>query len=77
MPHGEDVRVHEYYKSWAGKCEGCRLTPLSVNLPDPRISAGSRVQTINTQGASHTPLRMNDSIVPCVLVGKDKGRGRG
>jgi len=29
--------VHEYYKSWVGKCEGCRLTPLSPNLPDPRI----------------------------------------
>jgi hypothetical protein len=29
--------VHEYYKSWAGKCEGCHLTPLSKNLPDPRI----------------------------------------
>lgn len=29
--------VHEYYKSWTGKCEGGRLTPLSANLPDPRI----------------------------------------
>ena len=35
--HTEKTCVHEYYKSWAGKCEGCRLTPLSKNLPDPRI----------------------------------------
>ena len=35
--HTAKTCVHEYYKSWAGKCEGCRLTPLSANLPDPRI----------------------------------------
>ena len=29
--------VRPYYYSWAGKCEGCRLTPPSPNLPDPRI----------------------------------------
>src|SRR5215203_4251217 len=29
--------VHPYYFSWAGRCEGCRLTPLSPNLPDPLI----------------------------------------
>jgi hypothetical protein len=29
--------VHRYYYSWAGRCEGCHLTPLSPNLPDPRI----------------------------------------
>jgi hypothetical protein len=34
--HTAKTWVHEHYKSWAGKCEGCRLTPLSPNLhPDP------------------------------------------
>ncbi len=35
--HTAKTCVHEYYKSWAGKCEGCRLMPLSPNLPDPLI----------------------------------------
>jgi len=28
--------VHPYYLSFAGKCAGCRTTPLSPGLPDPR-----------------------------------------
>ena len=36
--HTAKTCVHEYYKSWAAKCEGCRLTAVSdLNLPDPRI----------------------------------------
>jgi hypothetical protein len=26
--------VHPYVYQWSGRCEGCRLTPLSVSLPD-------------------------------------------
>jgi hypothetical protein len=26
--------VHPYVLQWSGKCEGCRKTPLSPNLPD-------------------------------------------
>jgi hypothetical protein len=52
--HTANTCVHEYYKSWAGKCEGCRLTPLSPICQIPG-SAGSLVQTINTQGRP-TPL---------------------
>ncbi len=28
--------VHAYYLGWAGKCDGCRQTPLSPYLPDPK-----------------------------------------
>jgi hypothetical protein len=54
--HTAKTCVHEYYyKSWAGKCEGCRLTPLSLRICQIPGSAGSRVQTINTRGRP-TPL---------------------
>jgi hypothetical protein len=26
--------VHPYVYQWSGRCEGCRLTPLSKSLPD-------------------------------------------
>jgi len=26
--------VHAWYLDWSGRCEGCRLTPLSKDLPD-------------------------------------------
>ena len=31
--------IHPYILWWSGKCEGCRLSPLSPNLPDHRARA--------------------------------------
>lgn len=32
---GYEGCVHPYILQWSGKCEACRKTPLSPNLPDP------------------------------------------
>ena len=36
--------VHPYILQWSGKCEGCRKTPLSPNLPDYHLRA-TRITT--------------------------------
>jgi hypothetical protein len=40
--------VHEYYFSWAGKCQGCRLTPLSLRICQ---IPGSAVCHVSSEGA--------------------------